>query len=552
MELKVGDSLSTILRKLAENQVEYRLLYTRETLLGMFVRLCDAVAYAHSEKVLHLDLKPSNVQIGRFGGVQLCDWGLARVIGSPEDEAVDVMVKGTPGYMAPEQVQAGAKSLQTDIYALGGILYAILTYHAPFSGTSDEIMRKTREGKLVRPAKAYPGRHVPESLDAVVMKAMALDPAARYETVEELQREVQRYLAGYATSAENAGIRRLLHLVYMRNRTLCWSIGSAVAVIVAGTGLFIHELRLSEGRAVEQKHLAEDARRQAEDNFRLYKEETRESLKLSENIRSTTMDMLEIENFLDAPAKVLVVGSHLERETDPARRAKLLEYLGMLHFVQQNFNQAVESFGQVEVSRRYSECHALAAEYAGRKTKDNRWLSAPEVLDVLVRIPGKLENARYLFAYYYCFHRRFPDASQEKLLPIVEMLLDSLNKRSLREIRNSTLTLEKREKGWHLSLEGSPYAVFSMPLSVPSYRSNVLVPLNLHSLDLSHSAFSDLEQLQGINVSELNIAGVSKIAPHKFHMLNSLKVKTLYHTLELSDASLQKLAPQVRFVRVVE
>ncbi|NQY32717.1 MAG: serine/threonine protein kinase, partial [Coraliomargarita sp.] len=300
MELKVGDSLSTILKKLSQDDVDYSLRYNRDTLLGMFVRLCDAVAYAHSQKVLHLDLKPANVQVGQFGGVQLCDWGLARVMGVADDDAGDGMIKGTPGYMAPEQVQADAKSVQTDIYALGGILYAILTYQAPHRGTEEDILQSTVKGTLVPPAQAYPDRTIPESLNAVAVKAMAVNPEERYQGVEELQREVRRYLGGYATRAENAGVRRLLQLLYRRNRTLCWSIGTAVAVIVIGTGLFIDQLRLSEGRALEQKAIAELAQRKAEENFILYKEQTKESLKLAEDIRTSTVNMMDVENFMGA------------------------------------------------------------------------------------------------------------------------------------------------------------------------------------------------------------------------------------------------------------
>jgi len=547
MELKVGDSLSTILNKLSEGDEDYSLRYNRETLLGMFVRLCDAVAYAHSEKVLHLDLKPSNIQIGQFGGVQLCDWGLARVLGAAEDEPGDGLVKGTPGYMAPEQVKAGTKSLHTDIYALGGILYAILTYKAPFAGTTDDIMRNTVEGGLVPPAQAYPRQHVPESLNAVVVKAMALYPAGRYSSVEELQGEVRRYLAGYATSAENAGAGRLLKLLYMRNRTLCWSIGAAIAVMVAGTGLFIHELRRSEGRAIEQKTIAELARTEAEENFRLYKEQTKESLRLSEDIRVSAIKMLDIENFMGAPTKLMMIKSHLEREKDPDRRRELLEYQGMLHFVMLQFKRAEGCFSRLEGKGRYEQCLDLSREYVEIKQRHDNELPPEELSRLLSEIPRKLNNVGYLMAYYYCYNQR-TDHTPEELLPVVEVLLDMVNHRPRAELKERTLKLEGNGTNPRLSLAGRPYSRLHLPLPVPSVRSNLLNPLALTSLDLRRSDFHDMEQLLGMRLQELDLTGLRNIELHQNYVLKRLKVKTVYHSMKEVDSHLRKQTPGVNFI----
>ena len=548
MELKVGDSLSTILKKLSQDDVDYSLRYNRDTLLGMFVRLCDAVAYAHSQKVLHLDLKPANVQVGQFGGVQLCDWGLARVMGVADDDAGDGMIKGTPGYMAPEQVQADAKSVQTDIYALGGILYAILTYQAPHRGTEEDILQSTVKGSLVPPAQAYPDRTIPESLNAVAVKAMAVNPEERYQGVEELQREVRRYLGGYATRAENAGVRRLLQLLYRRNRTLCWSIGTAVAVIVIGTGLFIDQLRLSEGRALEQKAIAELAQRKAEENFILYKEQTKESLKLAEDIRTSTVNMMDVENFMGAPAKLLMVRSHLEREIDPERRLELLNYQGVLHFVLLQFQEAEACFIQAKESPRYERCLELSRQYGALQQEHADGLPPEVVSQLLAEIPRKLENVCYLIAYYYAYHKAGSSSSPEELLPLVEVLLKILNHRSKAELQEHKLKLEHRDSGLHLSLDGGAYPRLHMPLPVPSVRSNVLRPLNLSSLDWSGSMTGDLEQLQGIFLKELDITGWQTFQPHQNYIFRHLELETAYHSIEDIETYLRRLADEVKFV----
>ena len=134
------------------------------SLIQIFRKVCEAVASAHSKGVIHLDIKPDNIQISNFGEVLLCDWGLSKItnadIDAPESlsdmDSLDLSevssvtrhdeIKGTPGYMAPEQVNAdlGPKNQRTDIYALGGILYSLLCYKAPFeSDTLQKVLAET-------------------------------------------------------------------------------------------------------------------------------------------------------------------------------------------------------------------------------------------------------------------------------------------------------------------------------------------------------------------------------------------------------------------------
>jgi len=158
MEFVHGDTRTgKSIKQLREGNAEYERKFPPARLFELFVKICDAVAYAHSRNVLHLDLKPSNITIGPFGEALLCDWGLAKVMqdsepvmegeGIPAEELPDGdilndlsergMVKGTPGFMAPEQVKSnGQVSKQTDIYSLGALLYFILTCKPPIKGMS--------------------------------------------------------------------------------------------------------------------------------------------------------------------------------------------------------------------------------------------------------------------------------------------------------------------------------------------------------------------------------------------------------------------------------
>ncbi|MFT5130838.1 MAG: serine/threonine protein kinase, partial [Rhodothermales bacterium] len=204
-------------------------------LLEMFVKVCDAVAYAHSQGIIHRDLKPENIQIGEFGEVQVFDWGLAWRDGvkadSLEHEAtasdvvmpvtLDGTVKGTPGYMSPEQAEGSGRKLSrsADIYALGAILYFILARKSPLECVPpDAAILRTKRGEIPPLPIVAPG--VSRSLIAICEKAMQLRPEQRYESAEALKADLLKYQLGYPTMAENASSIDALKLFLKRNRRL--------------------------------------------------------------------------------------------------------------------------------------------------------------------------------------------------------------------------------------------------------------------------------------------------------------------------------------------
>ncbi len=192
--------------------------YSRMRLLRVFQDVCLGIAYAHSKGVLHRDLKPSNVMIGDFGETLIVDWGLAKVVGEPDiaasrssppqaapAPAADATqltllgdVLGTPAYMSPEQAagRIGELDARSDVYALGALLYALLTWRAP-------VAPKNPPGPVVPPStlvNSLEGTRVPEpvppELDAIVARAMAADRVKRYASALDLHQDVQLFLEG--------------------------------------------------------------------------------------------------------------------------------------------------------------------------------------------------------------------------------------------------------------------------------------------------------------------------------------------------------------------
>ncbi len=240
MKLLRGRTLSAILRKLREDDYKTLKEFDLTRLLRIYVKILNGVVFAHSKKVIHLDLKPDNIHVGDFGEVLILDWGLARFIGAAEDIddnydgemitfpgtlassnlTLDGITKGTPGYMAPEQA-AGKNRLKderTDIYALGAILYAILTFESPLSGRPvNEIIAETIQGNINFPDAENQKRQLPAAMQAVVLKAMGRNPEERYQSVDELREDIFAFLGGYAPKAEDASSLKKTYLFVNRN-----------------------------------------------------------------------------------------------------------------------------------------------------------------------------------------------------------------------------------------------------------------------------------------------------------------------------------------------
>ena len=284
MDLKVGDGLDVVLQKaLADGG------YPLSDRLDIFLKVCDAITYAHSRDVIHLDLKPANIQVGHYGEVLVCDWGLGKLIGGTDEIDDDELlnpdllsgmtvygqVKGTPGYMAPEQIRGEDRDKRTDIYALGALLYAVLTCRPPLAGDTDAMLQAAVSGDIVPPTER--GSGVPESLSAVVMKAMALEPADRYASVSDLITEVRAFLGGFSPIAHKSGLLTEFLLFYRRHRVSCNLAAVFVAIVVVVTALFVDRL---SAKRVEAETLAARLRVEKEETetlaarLRVEKQET--------------------------------------------------------------------------------------------------------------------------------------------------------------------------------------------------------------------------------------------------------------------------------------
>ncbi|HZY83562.1 MAG TPA: serine/threonine-protein kinase, partial [Gemmataceae bacterium] len=278
-----GDSLRDAIERFHQADVSGRHPGERSLalrgLLGRFVDVCDAVAYAHSRGVLHRDLKPGNVMLGQYGETLVVDWGLAKPVGAPAGEQTAAerplqpaaargsaptqmgSAVGTPAYMPPEQAAGRLDELgpPSDVYSLGATLYCLLTGKAPFEGPDvGAVLRKVQRGDFPPPRRVKRG--VPQALEAVCLKAMALKPEGRYPSPRALAADVEHWLADEPVGAwrEPWSVRARRWLG--RHRTLVTA--GVAALVVAAVSLGV-ATALLEAANERERAAREEERNQA-------------------------------------------------------------------------------------------------------------------------------------------------------------------------------------------------------------------------------------------------------------------------------------------------
>ncbi len=273
MKLVEGRSLRRVVRDAESPEARF-------ALLPNVLAVADAIAYAHRRGVLHRDLKPGNVLVGSFGETVVIDWGLAKVEGLAEPEPVsqahhppsglragavetaDGEVMGTPQYMPPEQARGEPVDARADVYALGAILYEVLSGQMPYE--EDEGVPNLLDVVATRPPRPFSqvAPEAPTDLVAIVERAMARAPERRYRDAAEMAEELRRYATGQLVASHRYTAAELLAKFVSRHR-------AAVAVASLSLVLLIGLAAVSVRSITAQRNLAERAAREAETRVEL-------------------------------------------------------------------------------------------------------------------------------------------------------------------------------------------------------------------------------------------------------------------------------------------
>ena len=263
MKLVAGASLARLIAKTST-------LDERLALIPNVIAVVDALAYAHSQRVIHRDLKPDNVIVGEYGETIVIDWGLAKELDAEDDpeepaatgpfrrfdagQTVQGAAMGTPPYMAPEQAAGERVDERADVYGLGAMLYHVMSGAAPYTGTSaDEVMEQVLAGPPVPLAERQDG--IPADLLAIVDKAMARAPGARYANAKYLAEDLKRFERGQLVKAHVYSMGELTRRWFAKHRAAVAVGLVAIAAIAVTLTVWIRaELR---DRAAGERRIAE-------------------------------------------------------------------------------------------------------------------------------------------------------------------------------------------------------------------------------------------------------------------------------------------------------
>jgi len=265
------------------------------------VKVCDILVYAHGQGVIHRDLKPSNILVNDQGEPKILDFGLATGMGDSDSATSPLTMPGqmvgTLDYMSPEQAEGNTANVdhQADVYALGVVLYELLTSRRPFCFKDQTLVDAVANIKSqAPPPMSAVSRTLRGDLDTIVQKAMAKEKPQRYASVSVLAEDLRRHLAHEPIRARRPSMAYLASRFVRRNRLLVTAV--ATIILALSIGLLVAEdqaqkARASEARAIEQAHRADAQAQRADHEAELAKKSARDAQEAAVRAREAALRM---------------------------------------------------------------------------------------------------------------------------------------------------------------------------------------------------------------------------------------------------------------------
>lgn len=271
-----------------------------EARLMLFLKVCQAVQHAHQNLVIHRDLKPSNILVKKDRIVKLLDFGIAKIVNADQETQLDRTAPSmrllTPEYASPEQVKGEAITTATDVYQLGVVLYELLTGHHPYEGRSrsgllqmlatmdptlpsealDRIVEETRTDGSIRVVRSPDSvaavregnaaklkRRLQGDLDAILMRALARDPANRYASAEEFAEDIRRHLGHLPVNAHPYTPVYVASKFVGRHKTYTAAAFSILIALIAGLTMATREAHVARQERAKAQRRFDEVRKMA-------------------------------------------------------------------------------------------------------------------------------------------------------------------------------------------------------------------------------------------------------------------------------------------------
>jgi len=323
--------------------------------LTLFRSMCEGVQHAHGHLVVHRDLKPSNILVRADGVPKLLDFGISKQMddGETSDPTVTVFRFMTPGYAAPEQVRGGRTGVHTDVYALGVLLYEILTGRRPFDQSprtdadAGAVIADTEPVKpSLVPDRLPASRSAWADLNVLCLTAMRREPERRYPTVEALVRDIDHFLAGEPLEARPDSVSYRAGKFVRRHRRGLAAAAAGAALTLGLSGYYAVSLTRAR-RAAEAE--AASTRRIEQFMLRLFE---------GGDVTAGPADDLRVVTLIDRG-----VEQARALESEPIAQADLYQTLGGISQKLGNFHQAEDLLTKALDRRRalFGETHAASA-----------------------------------------------------------------------------------------------------------------------------------------------------------------------------------------------
>jgi len=494
MKLGRGETLHTLLSSLTKMPLQ--------GLLNLFLKVCEALTYAHSKGILHRDIKPENIYIGQIGEVLLCDWGLASIVYEDCDETIlddlelnDLnlkvslkgVIKGTPGFIAPEILKKADYSFQSDIYALGAVFYSLLTGNEHPQPQDDAGHQALFENNNL---------NVSESLKAICLKALHPLKEERYQSVSELTQDIHSYLDGFAPEAADASTLTQLKLLYKRNRTVCdLSLGFLILTVVL-VCIFIGTLKAKERKAVSLSN-------QLQQSNKKLQQSNSEREKMEDELTPLYLKKAKDAFLTGKPEAALAVAQvtyNFDRENAKARNIYGLSLMSV-----QQFSEAAQVLEKVNVElyKTALECHEIKESESTHLHKIIAYLRA-------VGVTPKNQRA---YIYRNILYQEF---SHQKPQDKLTLLRAVLMMRNGLKVMNSVLTYE--DEAYVIDLSNNPNLRIL----------NVLTkfgPATVKKFDISNTRVKSLYEIYNLNIINLQMRNTDR-----------LPLKNFNHYYEVLDA----------------
>ncbi len=246
MGLADGKSLHDVIDDIEEQKDGADEKWSMDERVRILLQACNAIAYAHSQGIVHNDVKPSNIMVGEYGQVLVVDWGTATTAEMRADSMKRML--GTPIYMSPEQANRDNPNELSDIYCLGSTLYHLLTLRFPcWNDSIEQFWNDKREGKFQK-ASEEERKRIPQALLDIAEKAMEPKPENRYATVDAMIVDLENYLQGQAVSAHHDTIWDLIKRLYKKDPRVIWAGIAGLLIILSAAGWLYYEKTLSQSR----------------------------------------------------------------------------------------------------------------------------------------------------------------------------------------------------------------------------------------------------------------------------------------------------------------